>query len=291
MIDFRSIALSGPLADILSEPLATGVDVALHWLGQAGFALRTGSRLLLIDPYLSDSLATKYRGTEFPHVRMMPAPVAASELGGVDAVLCTHRHSDHMDSETLGPLAVGNPSCRFVVPRAHRVHAVSLGLAAANIVGLNAGDRVDLGMGISVEAVPSAHETLATNERGENLYLGYVLRIGGLTLYHSGDCVPYDGLSEKLRVLGIDVALLPVNGRSAYLSQKGIAGNFTAEEAASLCRSAGIPLLLCHHFGMFAFNTVDEGDARRALAAFDGAPRVELASVGTSVLLGKRIRG
>jgi L-ascorbate metabolism protein UlaG (beta-lactamase superfamily) len=288
MIDMRAIPLSRPLAGVLAEPLIQGADVALYWLGQAGFALRTGSRLLLIDPYLSDSLAKKYKGTEFPHVRMMPAPVAASELGGVDAVLCTHRHSDHMDPETLGPLAAHNSRCSFIVPRAHLVHAASLGIAEANIVGMNAGDRVDLFDGITVEAIPSAHETLAMNEQGENLYLGYVLRIGGLTLYHSGDCVPYEGLSQKLSAVHVDCALLPVNGRSAYLSQKGIAGNFTAEEAVLLCRSAGIPFLLCHHFGMFAFNTVDEGEARRTLSRFEGSPRYELALAGSVVLLRSR---
>jgi L-ascorbate metabolism protein UlaG (beta-lactamase superfamily) len=285
MIEIRTLPRTRPLLEELSRPVAAGADVALYWLGQAGFALRTGPRLLLIDPYLSDSLAKKYKGTEFPHVRMMPAPAAVTELGGVDAVLCTHRHSDHMDPETLGPLAVRNPSCRFVVPRAHQVHAMSLGVAEGNIVGIDAGDHVDLGEGISVEAIPSAHESIDTNAAGEHFYLGYIIRIGNVTLYHSGDCIPYDGLAEKLRGLSIDVALLPVNGRSAYLAERGIAGNFTLEEASALCGAAGIPFLLCHHFGMFAFNTVEERDLRRRIDGRAGGPRCEIASVGSAVLL------
>jgi L-ascorbate metabolism protein UlaG (beta-lactamase superfamily) len=34
----------------------------------------------LIDPYLSDSLAKKYRGKTFAHERMMPVPVAPEAL-------------------------------------------------------------------------------------------------------------------------------------------------------------------------------------------------------------------
>ena len=48
---------------------------ALWWLGQAGFAVRYGGRSFLIDPYLSNSLAEKYKDAEFKHVRMMPAPI------------------------------------------------------------------------------------------------------------------------------------------------------------------------------------------------------------------------
>ena len=35
------------------------------WLGQAGFAIRHSRGTLLVDPYLSDSLAVKYAGSRF----------------------------------------------------------------------------------------------------------------------------------------------------------------------------------------------------------------------------------
>ncbi len=288
MIDLVIVPLSQPLATALAIPLEPGAEAALYWLGQAGFALRTRERLLLIDPYLSDSLAKKNVGKEFPHVRMMPAPVAPGDLHKVDAVLCTHRHSDHMDPGPLPPIARANPDCRFVVPRAERSYAVSLGIEAQNLVGLDAEEPLSLFTGISVEAIPASHESLATNARGEHLFLGYVVHLGAVTVYHSGDCIPYDGLAQALRTRSIDIALLPINGRKAYLSRRGIAGNFTLEEAASLCRSAGIPLLLCHHFGMFAFNTVDRDEVQRAIAVFEGKLRCILASVCTGFFLWRR---
>ena len=261
----ETLLLGEPLAQALTHPLADASTVALHWLGQAGFALRWNGRLFLIDPYLSDSLAIKYKGREFPHTRMMPAPVLPEAVRKVDTVLCTHRHGDHMDPGTLPALARENPDCRLIVPRAELDYAAGLGITRDALVGLGAGQSLGLPGGAGVEAVASAHEKLTVNENGDHLHLGFILTLGRRRLYHSGDCVPYDGLEETLREHRIDAALLPINGRSAFLTERGIAGNFTLEEAAGLCRGAGIPLLICHHFGMFSFNTVDREDAARRL--------------------------
>jgi L-ascorbate metabolism protein UlaG (beta-lactamase superfamily) len=285
MIDLELMPLSRTLSAALSHPLAPGAEATLYWLGQAGFAVRTRERLLLVDPYLSDSLAKKYKGREFPHVRMMRAPVAPEELRGVDAVFCTHRHSDHMDPGTLPQIERSNPQCRFIVPRADGAYLLSLGMDERNVLGMDAGESLSPFDGISVEAIPSSHEDLAINARGEHLYLGFIIRIGAITLYHSGDCIPYAGLAQALQVRSIDLALLPINGRNAYLSRHGIVGNFSLEEAVSLCRSAQIPFLVCHHFGMFAFNTVDPGEAQRAIDALDRKVRCILASVGTVCVL------
>jgi L-ascorbate metabolism protein UlaG (beta-lactamase superfamily) len=227
------------------------------WLGQAGFALSSDGCLVLIDPYLSDHLAVKYKGTDKPHVRLMPPPVRADEIPGVTVVLCTHRHGDHMDPVALPVLAKHNPACRFIVPKADVEQAEALGLV---VTGMNADETVTMD-GVTITAIAAAHEELKVNARGEHHWLGYIVRMGGKTIYHSGDCVPYEGLPERLATERIDVALLPVNGRG-----KGVPGNFTFEEAVALCRAARIPALVAHHFGMFAFNTVDEAELERKLA-------------------------
>jgi L-ascorbate metabolism protein UlaG (beta-lactamase superfamily) len=71
----RSLLLSRiPLGEIPAErpsELAPRT-LRLYWLGQAGFLIDAAPEhaprplRLLIDPYLSDSLAEKYRGKEFP---------------------------------------------------------------------------------------------------------------------------------------------------------------------------------------------------------------------------------
>jgi L-ascorbate metabolism protein UlaG (beta-lactamase superfamily) len=239
----------------------------LIWLGAAGFALVVADRLVLIDPYLSDSLAAKYRGRLFPHVRLFPSPISSEEIPDVSAVLHTHGHTDHLDPGTIPGLASsGTPA--FVVPAACRALAVERGVPSGRLLDAMDGSQLEVA-GLSVTALPAAHEDLVVDSEGNHPCLGYVIDTGLTRIYHSGDCVPYPGLAERLRDLRVDIALLPINGRDEYRRQNGVPGNFTVNEAVQLCRSAGIPELLCHHFGLFDFNTVPPAVALRELVTVD----------------------
>ena len=164
------------------EPLRSGVELledirtatpgrgslCVWWLGQSGYLLKSSAGLLVIDPYLSEHLSAKYEGTTKPHVRMTRAPFRGAELGGVDLVLSSHKHSDHLDPGTMPGLLEASPEARLALPRSLLEHARSLGLPGARAVGLDAGETVEV-RGFSVRAIPSAHEGLDTDERGHHL--------------------------------------------------------------------------------------------------------------------------
>ena len=255
------------------QVLRLAIDqAALWWLGQAGFALRWGQRAFLINPYLSDSLAKKYKGQTFPHERMMPVPIAPAALQKIDWVFCTHRHTDHMDPATLTSL-LRSSACRAIVPCAVLAHVLEdIGLEADRTTCVNAGQHVMLDENVGLHPIPAAHETLTVNTSGEHHFLGYILQLGDIRIYHSGDCVPYDNLAKKLRDLKPDIALLPVNGRDEYRRSHNVPGNFHFEEALQICRNAGIACLIPHHFGMFEFNTVDPADLQRKIATPPSMP-------------------
>lgn len=267
---------AGGFSTFWSQPEREGFS--LFWLGQAGFAVRCGSHRFLVDPYLSDSLEVKYRGTDKPHERMMPPPAAVTDLAGLGYVFCTHAHSDHMDPGTLPLIAREFPNCRFVIPRAHVEKARQIGLPDAAILTIDAGESLDLG-GLEVRAIPAAHEQIQTDADGHHHFLGYLWQWKGTTLYHSGDSVPYDGLCSAIGKA--DLALLPVNGRG-----KGVPGNFTFEEAARLCREANIPDFIPHHFGMFAFNTANRTDLERE-AERTSYPQAHLPDVTSWIIIPK----
>ncbi|MBP7002750.1 MBL fold metallo-hydrolase [Amaricoccus sp.] len=251
---------------------ATGGGTALFWLGQAGFAVLAGGRVILIDPYLSDSLAEKYRGATYPHERMMPAPIQAGDLPRLDHVLLTHRHSDHMDPGTLPDLARRFPEARFIFPEAERAEAARRsGLPADDprLAGVDAGARIDLAPELALTVFAAAHEEPETDEAGRHRFLGYGLAAPDLRLWHSGDCVPFPGLAAPVGRFAPDVALLPVNGRDPVLRAAGVPGNFTLDEAIAVAREVGARQLVAHHYGMFAFNTcapeeIDAASAREA---------------------------
>ena len=122
--------------------------------------------------------------------------------------------------------------------------------------------------------VPSAHETLTIDARHQHEWLGYVIDVAGMRLYHSGDCIPYPALAATLANLAPQVALLPVNGRDPGRSGNGVPGNFTLDEAIALCREVPIPVMVAHHYGMFDFNTV-EPQVIDARASLESSPQFE----------------
>lgn len=282
----------GPNTNINLTPLAKDAkllrgQLAIRWLGQAGFLVRAPGLGIGIDLYLSDSLAAKYRNKPLPHIRLMPPPVDPGQLTGIDWLLCTHTHTDHMDAATLLPLIKANPQARIVAPRAQREKALLTGIAEDRFTFVNAGETIPIGPHATVHAVPAAHETLTVNPAGEYSHLGYILEIESVKLYHSGDCVPYDGLAESLKPLLVDLALLPVNGRDDFRTSQGILGNFTFDEAVNVCRQAGIGTMIAHHWGMFDFNTVDPDHLRDMAQEVAGSPGIVIPDTQTQWLLQK----
>jgi L-ascorbate metabolism protein UlaG (beta-lactamase superfamily) len=220
----------------------------LWWLGQSGFLVQWHQRHLLFDPYLSDSLTKKYAATDKPHVRMTERVVDPSHLDFIDVVTSSHNHTDHLDADTLGPLLRVNPGIRMVGPEANRKFiAERLGIDPAFPLGLESGQSVRLDP-FEIHAVPAAHEVNGPE------YLGYVVKFGPWTIYHSGDTLLYDGMVGILRPFRVDLALLPINGHEP---ERRVPGNLSAGEAAQLGRDIGARLVIPCHYEMFTFNTAD----------------------------------
>ncbi len=276
--------LTAPLSAVVALP--PGKALRLFWLGQAGFVIDGGGHRVVIDPYLSDSLAEKYRGTRFPHLRMMPAPVAPDLIRHVDLVLATHAHTDHLDAGTLPRLMAANPQAKLIAPRA----AASLALERASIpsdrlIGIDASERVEH-RDLAVTATRAAHERLETDESGNHRFLGLSIEIAGYIAFHSGDTIPYHGQIEEVRALRADLALFPVNGRDVLRAANGVPGNMNMAEAIELASGAGIDAMIAHHFDMFEFNTVPRHEIEQAASR---APSPYVFAARTNVSYGPAV--
>jgi L-ascorbate metabolism protein UlaG (beta-lactamase superfamily) len=243
------------LAEARAAETAAG-QCHLWWLGQSGFLVKAANGHLLIDPYLSDSLTSKYAATDKPHVRMTAIPVAPGRLDFIDVVTSSHNHTDHLDHETLWPLLRANPKIQMIIPEANRAFvAERLKTDPAWPLGVAEGTTVEAG-GFAFTGLAAAHEQLETDERGNHRCLGYLIRFGPWTIFHPGDCVPYDGMAERLLRLAegrrIDLALMPINGR---LPERRVTGNFWGREAAAFAKSIGAGVVIPMHYEMFTFNT------------------------------------
>lgn len=254
------------LDDIASAQAPRGA-LSLWHIGQSGFFVKGGGLTLLFDPYLK---ATSQR--------TFPPPVSPDSIEDVDYVLCTHAHSDHLDTFAVERIARAAPHARFVVPAATLDQVTSLGIERERVIAPDVDSQVQLdapagrgGAGASGGEAPTmtlltvpaahgdAHEPVAEYdwephpEHGYR-FVGYVVTLNGVTLYHAGDTTIYPGMVERLRPLGIDLALLPINGRDWFRERRGIIGNMDHREAADLGHAIGAGTIVPMHFDMFAGN-------------------------------------
>jgi L-ascorbate metabolism protein UlaG (beta-lactamase superfamily) len=229
----------------------------LWWLGQSGFLIHTRGATVLFDPYLSDSLTKKYADSDKPHTRITERVLDPERLTGIDIIASSHNHTDHFDAETLLPLLAANPRAKILVPRANRPFVLErLGKVEQTLVEVDAGECVTVA-GVEFHGIPAAHNTVERDERGCCRFLGYVARLDGTTVYHSGDTLVHDGLVRALAPLRPDVALVPINGNRP---ERRVAGNLDGREAALLAYEIGAGVAVPHHFDMFEFNTASPAE-------------------------------
>ena len=224
----------------------------LWWLGQSGFLLHTRAGTVLFDPYLSDSLTRKYAATDKPHTRITERVIAPERLTGLVVITSSHNHTDHLDAETLLPLLAANPRAKLLIPRANRAFVLErLGHVEPVLVEVDAGECVTVA-GMEWHGIPAAHNTVERDEQGRCRFLGYVARLDGRTIYHSGDTLLHGGLVPALAPFHPDLALVPINGNRP---ERRVAGNLDGREAAWLAHEIQAGIVIPHHFDMFEFNT------------------------------------
>jgi len=154
--------------------------VRVTHLGHSCLLVEAGGVRVLLDP---GTLAPGFDG-----------------VTGLDAVLVTHQHPDHVDVDRLPALLAASPGARLLAEPQTAGQLAPSGLEAAP---MPAGEVRTLG-GLRVEAVGGRHAVIhADLPRIGNV--GYLLaEDGGPVLFHPGDMV--DTAPE-----GVDVLALPLN--------------------------------------------------------------------------------
>ena len=242
--------MTAPLRERILRAELTDSQLGMFYLGQVGFVFIFRGKYVLIDAYLSGKTVQETGSWG----RNYPAPITPEELDFIDIVLCSHDHSDHTDPETLRRLAMSNDKACFIVPAAYLDNVVSYGVPKERLIPARESFTLSF-PDIEITPLPSAHEELHQDENGDYFEMGYRFNFGGaVTLYHSGDCCIYEGLAEKVGT--VDIACLPVNGRSFYRLHRNVIGNMTLEEAVVFAKEAGAKLFIPLHFDLFPGNTL-----------------------------------
>ena len=237
--------------DVRAAKVAPG-SVAIWWLGQAGYVMKTPSGVtLMIDIYLSGGAK-----------RMMPPPIRPEDIE-CDLYICTHNHADHTDLESIAKIPKGQVKT-YVGPK-NVVSALKKLGVKEKIREVNVGDYVEL-QGLHLRGtfcIPTDDTVLDTE--------GFIITTeDGVSVYHSGDTGYHDFL-YYLSKHPIDVMLACINGGM---------GNMDIDEAVKLARQLRPKLVIPNHYGMFAWNTADPVRFRTRLQATGADPACEILEVG-----------
>lgn len=155
-------------------------------LGHAAVLIE-GSKTILIDPFLTNNPL---------------ASVTVEQLPKIDIVLVTHDHFDHFGDTPQ--ILKRDDAILFAV------HEVTIREDVASntdkAVGANIGGTYEVD-GVSLTLTPAIHSA------DNGVPSGYVIKIDGKTIYHSGDTALFGDMKLIPHLWGdIDLALVPIGG-------------------------------------------------------------------------------
>ncbi len=163
------------------------------WLGHATVVIDLDGTKLLTDPVLRPRIAHLRRSwAADPHA-----------LRGVDAVLVSHVHFDHLDLPSLEKLERSVP---VVVPRG--AGGLLRRRRFEHVLEVAAGEELRIGA-VTVVATEAEHDADRGPLGTKAPSLGYLVR-GSRSVYFAGDTDLFGGMAEICP--GLDLALLPIAG-------------------------------------------------------------------------------
>lgn len=178
-------------------------EVAVFWLGQAGFLFKTASgQQIAIDPYFSECVQRLIPEEGLGFKRLMPPPCEASELD-LDVLIISHEHNDHFDVDAVQDLI--KEKTQVYTNCLVATELEKMGFQKEQIHVMKKGVREEL-TDFAILPVDCDHGELAPEA------LGVILDFGFSKIYYAGDTAL---TLERLAVpMGIqpELAILPING-------------------------------------------------------------------------------
>lgn len=199
----------------------------ITWIGQAGILMEADGKIILIDPYLSDSV----KAINPRNYRREPVDKSLFDIKP-DIIILTHNHLDHTDPETLKHYLNENSAVLVLASEAAWHNVRKFGGDKNNYVMFNRGTRWTEG-GIEFYAVKAEHSDAAA--------IGVVIKYQDKNYYISGDTLYNEQIFADLPS-EIDIAFLPING---------VGNNMNAVDAARFAEKIGAKKAVPIHWGMF----------------------------------------
>jgi L-ascorbate metabolism protein UlaG (beta-lactamase superfamily) len=252
-------------AFVPARPAARVDGIAITMVGHASLLIQVAGQNILVDPVWSERASpVSFAGPR----RATPPGIAFADLPGIDTVLITHNHYDHLDRPTLLRLmATHRP--RMVAPLGNDAHI-------PGAVTADWGDRVALGP-LAATLHPANHwSARGVGDRRMALWCGYALHTPQGLIYIAGDTGYGTGAPFRLlraRFGAPRVAILPIG---AYEPRWFMRPQHTnPAEAVRIMQDTGALQALGVHWGTFQLTDEPRLAPVEALAAALAAEGVD----------------
>jgi L-ascorbate metabolism protein UlaG (beta-lactamase superfamily) len=176
------------LAD-LARPAPSGLR--LTWMGHSTVLAEIGDRRVLFDPVWGERCSPfAFAGPR----RVHPAPVPVETLTGLDAVVISHDHYDHLDMPTIKALVASGTV--FAVPLGVGAHLERWGVPAERMRELDWHESATVA-GVRLTATPARHFCgRGLRGRQQTLWASWAVTDGVHRVFHSGDTGYFPGFAE-----------------------------------------------------------------------------------------------
>ena len=202
------------------------------WITQTGLVFENENMTVMVDPYLSDSVAE----TLDPSKRRRMAVNEKIFDVEPDVIIITHEHLDHLDPDTLRVfLSESRRPVTVLAPYNAYLKVREFG-GPHNYVLLSPHSVWSEG-GLTFYAVSAEHS--------DRCAAGYIIDDGVETFYVSGDTLyNYDVIDDVIELCedGVDYAFLPING---------VGNNMNIRDAADFACEVGARVAVPIHYGLF----------------------------------------
>ena len=200
----------------------------ITWLGQAGLLFETDGKIILVDPYLSDSVAK----VQPQNYRRIPVDERFLTVKP-NVIVLTHDHLDHTDKETLCRYLGADSKVLVLAPYSAWKIVREFGGKNNNYVLFNAGTEWTDGKTVF-------RATYA--EHSDEYAIGTVITSEGKNYYVTGDTLFSEKVFESLPDIPIHALFLPVNGTG---------NNMNYQDAKRFAERINAKYVVPVHFGMF----------------------------------------
>ena len=202
------------------------------WITQAGLIFENEKITVMVDPYLSNSVAQTLDPSK---ERRIPVDESVFDVRP-DVIIITHEHLDHLDPDTLKRFLCREGKPITVLAPYNAYMKVREFGGPHNYVLLNPHSVWSEG-GVTFYAVSAEHS--------DRCAAGYIIDDGKRTYYVSGDTLyNYDVIDDVIELCedGVDYAFLPING---------VGNNMNIRDAADFACEIGAKCAVPIHYGLF----------------------------------------